>query len=185
LLSCAESRSYYFLNADAANPNGTIKAFPEGFRMLAGDSTRRNCTINDQPCPFPDPPTSSWAALGEIAQPDLEQRAIGFNCLHYTAGWDEPTLYRHFLPPKAFLDLNCTDGLRMELMFPSCWDGQNLDSPDHKSHVAYPDLVMAGACPSGYNVKLPALFYEVIYATYVFNESDGEFVFANGDPTGE
>src|SRR5262249_38669487 len=28
-------------------------------------------------------------------------------------------------------------GLRLHVRFPSCWDGKNLDSADHKSHMAY------------------------------------------------
>src|SRR5690349_3007618 len=28
--------------------------------------------------------------------------------------------------------------LWMVVVFPQCWDGVNLDSPDHKSHMAYP-----------------------------------------------
>jgi len=38
--------------------------------------------------------------------------------------------------------------------FPQCWDGVNLDSPNHKSHMAYgagwPDL----GCPSSHPVPL-------------------------------
>lgn len=30
------------------------------------------------------------------------------------------------------------DRLRMDLFFPSCWNGVDLDSGDHKSHMAYP-----------------------------------------------
>ena len=33
--------------------------------------------------------------------------------------------------PKA----QCKGGIRSNLLFPTCWDGVNLDSPDHKSHV--------------------------------------------------
>ncbi|MEV0380179.1 DUF1996 domain-containing protein [Nonomuraea sp. NPDC050643] len=33
------------------------------------------------------------------------------------------------------------------LDMPSCWDGQNLDSADHRTHLAFPDE--SGACPSG------------------------------------
>lgn len=31
----------------------------------------------------------------------------------------------------------CPNGIRATIIFPSCWDGKNVDSPDHKSHVAY------------------------------------------------
>lgn len=27
------------------------------------------------------------------------------------------------------------DRLQMNIRFPSCWDGVNVDSPDHRSHV--------------------------------------------------
>lgn len=30
------------------------------------------------------------------------------------------------------------DRLRMDLFFPNCWNGEDLDAPDHKSHMAYP-----------------------------------------------
>lgn len=51
----------------------------------------------------------------------------------------------------------------------SCWDGQNLDSPDHKSHVAYPvtgpqtftGTSVGGDCPSTHPVKIPQLMLEV------------------------
>ncbi|MER6943236.1 DUF1996 domain-containing protein [Nonomuraea sp. NPDC000554] len=33
------------------------------------------------------------------------------------------------------------------LEFPSCWDGQNTDSANHRTHVVFPD--QGGACPQG------------------------------------
>ncbi|MFK8013704.1 MAG: DUF1996 domain-containing protein [Marinicellaceae bacterium] len=30
------------------------------------------------------------------------------------------------------------DRVRLDIFFPSCWNGVDLDSPDHKSHMAYP-----------------------------------------------
>jgi hypothetical protein len=44
--------------------------------------------------------------------------------------------------------------LRLHVNFPSCWDGKQLDSADHKSHVAYP---VRGACPATHPVALPAI----------------------------
>lgn len=72
-----------------------------------------------------------------LSQGSLAQRAIGFNCLNYRA-MGEPSLSRHFLPQKLFTDSHCVDGLRLELMFPSCWN-EETSSTDHKSHLAYPD----------------------------------------------
>jgi hypothetical protein len=44
--------------------------------------------------------------------------------------------------------------LRLHVRFPSCWDGVNLDSTTHKSHLAYP---RAGRCPSTHAVPVPAI----------------------------
>ncbi|KAI2466278.1 hypothetical protein F4781DRAFT_434536 [Annulohypoxylon bovei var. microspora] len=35
----------------------------------------------------------------------------------------------------------CPAGIMANLRFPTCWDGVNLDSPDHASHVSYPESV--------------------------------------------
>ena len=56
----------------------------------------------------------------------------------------------------------------MEINFPQCWDGVNLDSPDHKSHVAYPilpgdDPKGVGGCPSTHPVGLPIITFHVRY----------------------
>ena len=42
---------------------------------------------------------------------------------------------------------------------PQCWDGVNLDSPDHKSHMAYP----VGGCPSTHPVPFPEITVNVAY----------------------
>lgn len=145
--------------------------------MVAGDPFQRNFTW-----PIPDPPKSSWSGA-QSSQAALRQKALGFNCLNYNED-PEPTLYRHFLPNKAYLDEHCTDGLRLELMFPSCWNGKDVDSTDHNTHVVYPSLVIDGTCPEGYETRLVSLFYETIWNTYAFKDQDGFFALANGDPTG-
>jgi len=40
--------------------------------------------------------------------------------------------------------------------WPSCWDGKHLDSPDHQSHLAYPDW-RNNKCPSSHPVVIPKL----------------------------
>ena len=59
-----------------------------------------------------------------------------------------------------------SQSLRLHVRFPNCWDGQNLDSPDHKSHMAYSQ---AGACPADHPVAVPAL--EVIFRYPVAGDS--------------
>lgn len=55
----------------------------------------------------------------------------------------------------------------------SCWDGTNLDSPDHKSHVAYSGTGASGggACPSTHPVKLPQVMYELMWDVSQFDQS--------------
>lgn len=109
---------------------------------------------------------------------------MGFNCLNYAKNTPEPSLSRHFMPEKSYLDQNCPDGVRLELMFPSCWNGELDGGSEHKAHVAFPDGVMVGNCPKGYDRRLVSLFYETIVATDQFKDKNGKFVFSNGDPTG-
>lgn len=45
--------------------------------------------------------------------------------------------------------------------FPSCWNGKALDSPNHKSHLVYPEA--DGACPSA-TFPVPQLHIELAYA---------------------
>src|SRR5262245_8120895 len=92
-------------------------------------------------------------------------------------------MYRHFLPDKSYMDANCLNGIRAEIFFPSCWNGEN-DSPNHKDHMAYPDLVNGGVCPKDHKRRVPSLFFETIWDTYAFKDLPGQFLFANGDPTG-
>lgn len=56
---------------------------------------------------------------------------------------------------------NCPAGAELwqEIFFPQCWDGKNLDSPDHKSHMAYPSR----GCPSTHPVALPEISFNIVY----------------------
>ena len=53
----------------------------------------------------------------------------------------------------------CNVGELMGMMvdFPQCWDGKNLDSPDHKSHMDYPKLsnTTANKCPTSHPIGIP------------------------------
>jgi hypothetical protein len=51
----------------------------------------------------------------------------------------------------------CPDGSRLlrVLDFPSCWDGEDLDSEDHRTHIAFADE-KSGACPQD-SVAVPQL----------------------------
>jgi len=46
--------------------------------------------------------------------------------------------------------------LSAAVKFPECWDGKNLDSPDHQSHMAY-SSDYGNSCPASHPKKLPTL----------------------------
>ncbi|MFF1711782.1 DUF1996 domain-containing protein [Streptomyces sp. NPDC058268] len=45
--------------------------------------------------------------------------------------------------------------------FQSCWDGQNTDSANHRTHVAFADA-RSGACPQGFKA-IPQLVQRIVY----------------------
>lgn len=53
-----------------------------------------------------------------------------------------------------------SDSLRLVVNFPNCWNGTQLDSADHKSHLAYSG---DGECPSTHPVEVPAIQLQVFY----------------------
>lgn len=50
------------------------------------------------------------------------------------------------------------DQVEMAITFPQCWDGVNLDSPDHQSHMAYPT---SRGCPASHPVAGPEISYHI------------------------
>ncbi|WP_020168796.1 MULTISPECIES: DUF1996 domain-containing protein [Methylotenera] len=57
---------------------------------------------------------------------------------------------------------NCElgDDLMFSIFFPQCWDGKNLDSPNHKDHMAYPN---SSTCPATHPVAIPEITVNVHY----------------------
>ncbi|KAK0442529.1 uncharacterized protein EV420DRAFT_1077422 [Desarmillaria tabescens] len=137
--------------------------------------------------PFPDDfrMISGDPNLRTLNASSFAQQAITFLCLNFAG---VSTKYNE-LP----VNQDCTSGIRSQINFPSCWDGKNVDSEDHKSHIAFPSTGPDnGTCDDpNYPVTLPRIFMEVYWVTQGFQDQRGEamtprqpFVFSNGDPTG-
>jgi hypothetical protein len=148
-----ENRSCNYTTPGCDTTAVPARAFPEGFRMIAGNSTRRTYD------------NSNFA-----------QQAISLYCDYVT--------YHGEFPPHSCLQM------RAQVTFPSCWDGVNVDSKDHQSHVAYPiQYFDGGDCPASHPVAIIKIFTEWTYnfGNLVTGEhyyNDTNFVFANGDTTG-
>ena len=133
----------------------------QGFRMIAGDAA-------------------------ETSETKVNKASICHRC------WDKPdentfvggapcTGSDTVAIPK---DKKCQK-IRQTIIFPTCWDGKNLDSPDHKSHVAYGTSRSpggGGSCSdSKFPVKLPQIMYEVMWDTSSFIKDANNWP-ASGDP---
>jgi len=156
---------YYIRGYQAA---AKVTAFKPGFRMLVGDPSNRKAAAVPR-------------GLCYRCEANMQQSPFGgAPC----TGSDT----RDF--PKAA----CGGGWRITVTFPSCWDGKNLDSPDHKTHISYPasgTFESGGACPATHPVKIPQVMYEIMVDTRQFNTksdwpADGSqpFFWSMGDKTG-
>ncbi|EFI28535.1 hypothetical protein CC1G_13557 [Coprinopsis cinerea okayama7 len=154
-----------------------VVAFRKGFRMIVGDPMRRR---------------------DDLSPSVTAHKQLTFRCFQGNAlGAGTPGV-----GPDDTIDLPkrfCSGGIRSNIYFPQCWDGMNLDSPDHASHVAHPvgtaspeGLQIFGTdCPASHPVRLPLLFMEIVWDTRPFNqpelwpeEGQQPFIFSMGDPTG-
>ncbi|KAL7622551.1 hypothetical protein AAE478_008058 [Parahypoxylon ruwenzoriense] len=130
-----------------------VTAFKPGFRMLVGDALLRSPGTARKVCHRCMPASGDNSNL---------------NC----ASPDSQTL------PKDF----CVGGIRSVITFPTCWDGKNTDSADHRSHVAY---------PSSGSSDTSVVMLEVMWDTRPFNDKDlwpedgsQPFVWSTGDKDG-
>ncbi len=105
--------------------NQAIQSFPQGLRMIAGNS--RATTPQDT-------------------------TVVHFQC-HWNGGHG---------PISATIPGDCPAGsaLYTNIEFPQCWNGINLDSADHKSHMSYP---VNGQCPTTHPIAIPHITYNVVY----------------------
>jgi len=109
----------------------------------------------------------------------ISNRAISYACLAEQANPETP-----YLPTATKF---CKNGLRLQLHFPQCWNGMDLDSPNHRDHMAFPiEMPDNGNCPSTHPVRVPNLFMEAFYSVDKYPHGQGvqPFVLSTGDPTG-
>ncbi|KAI1141377.1 hypothetical protein F5Y05DRAFT_409932 [Hypoxylon sp. FL0543] len=152
----------------ASDTNTKVTAFKPGFRMLVGDAAARSTTTAPKVCHRCMPATGDNSNIN-CGAPDSQTLPTGF----------------------------CDGGIRSVITFPTCWDGKNTDSADHKSHVAYPEgsadagVGAYGTCPESHPVKIPQVMYEVMWDTRPFNDPDlwpedgsQPFVWSTGDKDG-
>ncbi|MEV6013597.1 DUF1996 domain-containing protein [Streptomyces sp. NPDC051976] len=79
-------------------------------------------------------------------------------------GWECGTSYKNYDFPASCSSTPDTQ-LNIRLQAPSCWDGIHLDTPDHRSHMAYP--IASGnnqnVCPADHPVALPMIEFKMAW----------------------
>jgi Domain of unknown function (DUF1996) len=76
--------------------------------------------------------------------------------------------------------------LRLSIVFPDCWNGRDLDSADHKSHLTYATRIGGGlrGCPPSHPRAVPSLVLNVPYKTrggHGLKLASGPLYTAHGD----
>jgi len=151
----SDGMAVYYLNR--GNELANIKPFPPGFRMVSGNTASRSYDTKDL----------TYKGTRPIAD------RVSYACLDTAPMPETPGMSR----------TQCKDGLRAQIHFQSCWNGQDLYKADN-SHVDYLSGIDNGECSPEYPVQLMHLFFEVLYSTDSVTQDGGKFVFSNGDPTG-
>ncbi|NRA40672.1 MAG: DUF1996 domain-containing protein [Pseudomonadales bacterium] len=118
------------------------------------------------------PPANLRMIAGQ-AMPDSLQstQVVKFRCASWTSEqvWfdaGDPLDHVAYIP-----DCPLDDIVEMRIVFPQCWDGENLDSADHQAHMAYPSEATApqtgtGECPDSHPIAIPEISYNFsIYVT--------------------
>jgi hypothetical protein len=124
-----------------------MRAFPPGLRMVAGNAH----AVAPQ-----SKLVAYWDCAGSVvrskpsATPPPRCGVVSGKVLGRRKG--ETRFHPMTVRSKTHLELRVN--------FPDCWDGKRLDSPDHKSHMAYSrDFV----CPRSHPVKVPLIQLMIRY----------------------
>ncbi|MGC4029152.1 MAG: DUF1996 domain-containing protein [Steroidobacteraceae bacterium] len=103
--------------------------------------------------------------LKQIQAPPNGLRVIAGNAVTQSSPKDDWDVWHYFECDGANRNQSipaCQGGkvLSVTVIFPNCWDGVNLDSVDHRSHMSYP---VQGLCPASHPVAVPVVSLNVYY----------------------
>lgn len=104
----------------------SIQPIPAGLRIIAGDQS----ATPDDPQDF---------------------SIVRWHCQSWEANDATNPQFSATIP-----ECEAPDRVRMDIFFPSCWNGVDLDSEDHQSHMAYPERDTTGevVCPDTHPVPV-------------------------------
>lgn len=108
------------------------------------------------PTPIEAPPPGLRMVAGNVKATTEAEGGASYECIQ---DWHTRR--------KTMVDCRNTT-LLMSVGFPQCWNGRDLDSPDHKSHMAYPVQKQSAPfdwhCPKTHPVAIPDIVMQFHYA---------------------
>lgn len=116
------------------------------------------------------PPAFRVIAGDQTAATSQGVRTTFWHC----RGLQGPEAGPDFAPSQTPLACPADAPLTLHVRFPECWDGVSVDSPDHKSHMAYGQM---GACPASHPTVLPSL---TLIVHYPITGDPGKITLASG-----
>lgn len=150
----------YFASAYYVWRTGETTAFPDGFQMIARQSSGGKARV--------------------VFECDGESACERGDCSTHAS---QDCAARECFPKTACYELE------IKIVFPSCWDGESLTADDYMSHVAYTTgswdslpvddrqaEAYAGECPSTHPVRIP----EIQFYFRIKEYEGGHHVFADG-----
>jgi hypothetical protein len=128
---------------------GQMHPFPPGLRIVAGDASAvrpQSMRVTYWACGGPGVHTRSSSTAPTCGVMRVRPKGIFKMCA---------TCKPQRLPVR-----NVQTRLELHVDFPDCWDGRHLDSPDHKTHMAYSTNYV---CPASHPVKVPLIRMTIRY----------------------
>jgi hypothetical protein len=143
-------------------PKVLLVYYKDGNRIYMGRPDPRGGTEGDHIQPFP----KGLVMIAGNASATTPEGLVQYTCMVPAQGFGRPGFENQSTIPA------CLPGeeLWAKIPFPQCWDGVNLDSPNHKSHMAYPSNDLPGSppgrswgCPATHPVLIPQVTFFIIY----------------------
>jgi hypothetical protein len=147
-----------------------LRAFPAGLRMIAGDAHAHS-------------PQSTrvvyWTCGGGGGVRTQPSTTVPVRCPVVRASFTAHVLKcpNCKLVPQE-ITRRVKTWLELHVNYPDCWDGEHLDSPDHKSHLAHSRNYV---CPASHPVKVPLIRLMI---RYPLTDGGGVTLASGGQLTG-
>jgi hypothetical protein len=103
-----------------------------------------------------------------ITTPPAGLRMIAGDAMDGTQGESEASYFgcaNRYIGHVQQIPTECDagDDISVTVNFPQCWDGRNLDSVDHKRHLAFTTATRNRGCPASHPVALPRISINVTF----------------------